>query len=105
MEPRDSKAAEIIDRLLGVIEKLLLETVAQRSALGLLCEYWPNEEKPDWHLLVGPMKPNTVQTAHDRIQELRGMLLEELSQGYPRPLQDWERIVQKLIESVKDRSE
>lgn len=102
MSQDDSKAAAIIDRLLGVIEDLLLETVSQRVALNLLTEHWPNEEKPDWHLLVGPTRTDMAQTAGESVQEIRGRLLEELARDAQMPLQEWEKIVRKLLESVKD---
>ena len=102
MERDDSNSAQIIDRLLGMIEKLLVDTVSQRVALNLLTEYWPDDEKPDWHLLVGPTQIDMAQTVAESVQEIRGRLLEEIARGARMPLQEWETIVQRLIESVEN---
>ena len=102
MGQEGSKGAEIILRLLALLERYLVETVAQRTALDMLCEFWPGEEEIDWHLLVDASKNRIARGAAEQIELIRGILLEELSQGHPQPLAEWEKIVQRLIESVED---
>ena len=91
MDTEGSRGTEIITRLMALLERYLIETLAQRVALNTLAEYWPGEEELDWHLLVDGNKTRIALGAHEKIELLRDILLEELSQGHLQHFEDWEK--------------
>jgi hypothetical protein len=107
MGQENAKAVEIITRLMALVERYLIETVAQRAALNMLSEFWPSEEELDWHILVDGNKTRLSEGVHEKIELLRHILLEELSRGHLQHFEDWEKTAQRLVESVEnvDRSE
>jgi len=102
-----SRSAEIITRLMALLETYLIETVAQRVALNTLSEFWPGEEELDWRFLVDGNKARIAEVAHEKTELLRDILLEELSQGHLRHFEEWESIARRLVESIEsiDRPE
>jgi flagellar basal body-associated protein FliL len=107
MDQENSKGAEIITRLMALVERYLIEMVAQRVTLNTLSEFWPGEEELDWRILFDGNKTRIAQAVHEKIELIRDMLLEELSRGHLQHFEDWEKIAQRLVESVEgiDRPE
>lgn len=102
MEEQNRAAAEIIGRLLDAAQKHLTELHLQRLALKMLCEFWPGEEKPDWHLLVDSERQSTEQTFADKFQVIRATLLDELERNPQQLPEGWEEDVRRLIDDVGD---
>jgi hypothetical protein len=105
VEEQDPKSEEIILRLLALIESQVVENVAQRLALDLLWEYFPKGregESLSLEPLIDANKKDVALRVADKFEAVRAAWLEELSQGRSRPLAEWEKIVRRLIESVRD---
>ena len=102
MDIENSKADEIIRRLLDLLQIYLVEFVAQRVTLKVVCESLSVDQKIDWALLVDFNKRRIEQTSSETFHLIRERLLTELSEGSSRPLSEWEKIVRKLVESVGD---
>jgi hypothetical protein len=102
MDETASRSAEIIVRLMEVLQHYLVEVAAQRTALDTLREFWPEEDDLNWHLLVDGNKARIAPDVAVYIALIRDNLLEELSQGPSAPPLDLEAVVRRLIESVQD---
>jgi hypothetical protein len=106
MGQEDSKAADIIGHLLDLIESQVIENLAQRLALDLLWEYFPKGAHGGENLGLEPLidqkKKELAPRVSEKFQAVRAAWLEELSQSRSRPLAEWEKIVRRLIESVRN---
>jgi hypothetical protein len=102
MDQESSRGAEIITRLMTLVERYMTETVAQQAALEMLSEFWPGDEELDWHVLVDQNKTRIAQGIHEKTELLQNMLLEELSQGHLQHFEEGEKIAQRLVDSVEN---
>ncbi|MGC1462265.1 MAG: hypothetical protein WA802_08690, partial [Terracidiphilus sp.] len=83
MEEENPRAAEIIGRLLDLMENHIVELAAQATVLQLLSEFWPSDEPIDWKLLVDSEKKDIAQSVSDRFEVIRAVLLEGLAKNHP----------------------
>jgi hypothetical protein len=98
----NSNPAEIISRLLDLVESQIAELAAQGTVLQMLSEYFPSEEPIDWKSLVDSEKKNIAQSVSERFEVIRAVLLEGLAENPPRLPEGWEEEVRRLIEDAED---
>jgi hypothetical protein len=93
----ESDKDRLIESLLRVLEGALVQIVAQKVTIGILCD----EEESRF---IEDTKKIVAERVSSRFQELRNTLLSLPQQDYPQPLltADWEEEVRRLIESIRD---
>jgi hypothetical protein len=97
----DSDAREIIEWLLGKLEDLFVESVAQRMALDFVCD----DEIIDWRVLVEINKRDIAHIVAERFSGVRDTLLSRSPEDHrPLTLEKLEQ-VRRLIDGIDDLGE